>query len=153
MIQNGDRTKFDVEVLKQLLKLLPEKHEVCAVNTPASFFIDTCLLFKNYIACLSHWVVSILDWKSEFIPRRKREIGKCRPLLHLSSHCAMVTFFLNSALIFNYLHAACLMFSVPFMFNVYHNCLCFLTCLQLSVKDWVHVVVWGDCISVGHAQT
>lgn len=28
MVQNGDRTKFDVEVLKQLLKLLPEKHEV-----------------------------------------------------------------------------------------------------------------------------
>ncbi|KFR15779.1 Inverted formin-2, partial [Opisthocomus hoazin] len=28
MLQNGDRTKFDVEVLKQLLKLLPEKHEI-----------------------------------------------------------------------------------------------------------------------------
>ncbi|KAK1894378.1 Inverted formin-2 [Dissostichus eleginoides] len=28
MIQNGDRTKFDVEVLKQLVKLLPEKHEI-----------------------------------------------------------------------------------------------------------------------------
>lgn len=28
MIQKGDRSKFDVEVLKQLLKLLPEKHEV-----------------------------------------------------------------------------------------------------------------------------
>lgn len=28
MIQTGDRTKFDVEVLKQLLKLLPEKHEI-----------------------------------------------------------------------------------------------------------------------------
>lgn len=28
MIQAGDTTKFDVEVLKQLLKLLPEKHEV-----------------------------------------------------------------------------------------------------------------------------
>ncbi|XP_062351682.1 inverted formin-2-like [Cinclus cinclus] len=28
LIQNGDRTKFDVEVLKQLLKLLPEKHEI-----------------------------------------------------------------------------------------------------------------------------
>uniref|UniRef100_A0A8C6VCD7 Inverted formin 2 n=1 Tax=Naja naja TaxID=35670 RepID=A0A8C6VCD7_NAJNA len=28
MIQEGDRTKFDVEVLKQLLKLLPEKHEI-----------------------------------------------------------------------------------------------------------------------------
>lgn len=28
MIQNGDRSKFDVEVLKQLQKLLPEKHEV-----------------------------------------------------------------------------------------------------------------------------
>lgn len=31
MIQRGDRTKFDVEVLKQLLKLLPEKHEVCTI--------------------------------------------------------------------------------------------------------------------------
>ncbi|XP_052001214.1 inverted formin-2-like [Xyrauchen texanus] len=28
MIQNGDRSKFDVESLKQLLKLLPEKHEM-----------------------------------------------------------------------------------------------------------------------------
>ncbi|KAL6105988.1 inf2 [Pungitius sinensis] len=28
MIQSGDRTKFDVEVLKQLIKLLPEKHEI-----------------------------------------------------------------------------------------------------------------------------
>ncbi|KAK2826200.1 hypothetical protein Q5P01_020414 [Channa striata] len=28
MIQSGDRTRFDVEVLKQLLKLLPEKHEI-----------------------------------------------------------------------------------------------------------------------------
>lgn len=28
MIQTGDRSKFDVEVLKQLLKLLPEKHEI-----------------------------------------------------------------------------------------------------------------------------
>ncbi|XP_050810058.1 inverted formin-2 isoform X11 [Gopherus flavomarginatus] len=28
MIEKGDRTKFDVEVLKQLLKLLPEKHEI-----------------------------------------------------------------------------------------------------------------------------
>ncbi|XP_045917648.1 inverted formin-2-like isoform X2 [Micropterus dolomieu] len=28
MIQNGDRARFDVEVLKQLLKLLPEKHEI-----------------------------------------------------------------------------------------------------------------------------
>lgn len=34
MIQNGDRTRFDVEVLKQLLKLLPEKHEVCTVVHP-----------------------------------------------------------------------------------------------------------------------
>lgn len=37
MIRNGDRTKFDVEVLKQLLKLLPEKHEVCSGNTCAFF--------------------------------------------------------------------------------------------------------------------
>lgn len=28
MIESGDRAKFDAEMLKQLLKLLPEKHEV-----------------------------------------------------------------------------------------------------------------------------
>lgn len=28
LIQRGDRSKFDVEVLKQLVKLLPEKHEI-----------------------------------------------------------------------------------------------------------------------------
>ncbi|XP_072221100.1 inverted formin-2-like [Leuresthes tenuis] len=28
MIQNGDRSRFDVEALKQLLKILPEKHEI-----------------------------------------------------------------------------------------------------------------------------
>ncbi|XP_069008108.1 inverted formin-2 isoform X2 [Embiotoca jacksoni] len=33
MIQNGDRTRFDVEVLKQLLKLLPEKHEIENLKT------------------------------------------------------------------------------------------------------------------------
>ncbi|EMP28055.1 Inverted formin-2 [Chelonia mydas] len=33
MIQKGDRTKFDVEVLKQLLKLLPEKHEIENLKT------------------------------------------------------------------------------------------------------------------------
>lgn len=32
MIRAGDTTKFDVEVLKQLLKLLPEKHEVSRRN-------------------------------------------------------------------------------------------------------------------------
>lgn len=32
MIRAGDTTKFDVEVLKQLLKLLPEKHEVSGRN-------------------------------------------------------------------------------------------------------------------------
>ncbi|KAF4083879.1 hypothetical protein AMELA_G00122420 [Ameiurus melas] len=33
MIQKGDRSKFDVEVLKQLLKLLPEKHEIDNLNS------------------------------------------------------------------------------------------------------------------------
>lgn len=30
MIQKGDRSQFDTEILKQLLKLLPESHEVCS---------------------------------------------------------------------------------------------------------------------------
>ncbi|KAJ3612980.1 hypothetical protein NHX12_019237 [Muraenolepis orangiensis] len=33
MIHNGDRAKFDVEVLKQLTKLLPEKHEIENLKT------------------------------------------------------------------------------------------------------------------------
>uniref|UniRef100_K7GCF2 Inverted formin, FH2 and WH2 domain containing n=1 Tax=Pelodiscus sinensis TaxID=13735 RepID=K7GCF2_PELSI len=33
MIEKGDRTKFDVEVLKQLLKLLPERHEIENLKT------------------------------------------------------------------------------------------------------------------------
>ncbi|KAM6961290.1 inverted formin-2-like [Aplochiton taeniatus] len=33
LVQNGDRTKFDVEVLKQLLKLQPEKHEIENLNS------------------------------------------------------------------------------------------------------------------------
>lgn len=31
MIEQGDRSKFDIEVLKQFLKLLPEKHEVSLI--------------------------------------------------------------------------------------------------------------------------
>lgn len=30
MIHKGDRSQFDAEILKQLLKLLPEGHEVCS---------------------------------------------------------------------------------------------------------------------------
>ncbi|KAF5890860.1 inverted formin-2 isoform X1, partial [Clarias magur] len=33
MIQKADRSRFDVEVLKQLLKLLPEKHEIDNLNS------------------------------------------------------------------------------------------------------------------------
>lgn len=58
MIQNGDRSKFDVEVLKQLLKLLPEKHEVCPGNTSASTTIKRDAHFKNTTARLSHCLVS-----------------------------------------------------------------------------------------------
>lgn len=37
MIETADRSKFDVEVLKQLLKLLPEKHEVCTCSVLNTF--------------------------------------------------------------------------------------------------------------------
>lgn len=52
MIQNGDRTKFDVEVLKQLVKLLPESHEVCTLSILRPY-LETCLhLFLQ--TCLNH---------------------------------------------------------------------------------------------------
>lgn len=35
MIESGDRAKFDAEILKQLLKLLPEKHEVWPPSSAA----------------------------------------------------------------------------------------------------------------------
>lgn len=37
MIESGDRAKFDAEMLKQLLKLLPEKHEVWPPSSAACF--------------------------------------------------------------------------------------------------------------------
>lgn len=37
MIESGDRAKFDAEMLKQLLKLLPEKHEVWPPSLAACF--------------------------------------------------------------------------------------------------------------------
>lgn len=37
MIESGDRAKFDAEMLKQLLKLLPEKHEVWPPSLAARF--------------------------------------------------------------------------------------------------------------------
>ena len=52
MIQSGDRSRFDVEVLKQLLKLLPEKHEVCTVTILLPH-LETCLhTFSDVISPL-----------------------------------------------------------------------------------------------------
>lgn len=59
MIQSGDRTKFDVEVLKQLIKLLPEKHEVC-LHPYLEAFSPTLCSMKGRLCSgkrLSHRVV------------------------------------------------------------------------------------------------
>lgn len=51
MIQKGDRTKFDTEVLKQLLKLLPEKHEVRGHNIFIYSACTFCLAVSFIIHC------------------------------------------------------------------------------------------------------
>ncbi|RXM96658.1 Inverted formin-2 [Acipenser ruthenus] len=62
MIKSGDRSKFDVEVLKQLLKLLPEKHEGSHTGNAEGFKISTLLKLtetkanKSRITLLHHMV-------------------------------------------------------------------------------------------------
>lgn len=60
MIQKGVRTRFDVEVLKQLLKLLPETHEVSVANTSAS--LQGAI--EDGIACLNQFLVSAFRLKT-----------------------------------------------------------------------------------------
>jgi len=60
MIQKGDRSKLDAEILKQLLKLLPEDHEVsikCVVLMEFSVFcaqLETLALLKQEATTRSH---------------------------------------------------------------------------------------------------
>lgn len=65
MIQSGDRTRFDVEVLKQLLKLLPEKHEVCAANilTSSVFICQLRPCLRMMVLCLSQCFVFSRRWR------------------------------------------------------------------------------------------
>lgn len=63
LIRTGDRSRFDVEVLKQLFKLLPEKHEVRGHTCPLAtfhlsylflcflFLLSHCLLPVHYLSC------------------------------------------------------------------------------------------------------
>ncbi|KAK3538051.1 hypothetical protein QTP70_027405 [Hemibagrus guttatus] len=53
MIQKGDRSKFDVEVLKQLLKLLPEKHEIDNLNSFQGERDKLANVDKFYLSLLS----------------------------------------------------------------------------------------------------
>lgn len=74
MIQSGDRTRFDVEVLKQLLKLLPEKHEVCAANilTSSVFICQLRPCLRMMVLCLSQCFVFSRRWRI-WSPTRERK--------------------------------------------------------------------------------
>lgn len=60
MIQKGDRSRLDAETLKQLLKLLPDDHEVsnkCVILMEFSVFcaqLDTLALLKQEAVTGSH---------------------------------------------------------------------------------------------------
>uniref|UniRef100_A0A7N8XB10 Inverted formin-2-like n=1 Tax=Mastacembelus armatus TaxID=205130 RepID=A0A7N8XB10_9TELE len=53
LIRRGDRSKFDVEVLKQLIKLLPEKHEI---ENLKSHWAD-----RNKLATVDQFYLQLLD--------------------------------------------------------------------------------------------
>lgn len=60
LIRRGDRSKFDVEVLKQLIKLLPEKHEVRGQRSQDHY--HTCATCLSHVLSLTfslfnvHWL-------------------------------------------------------------------------------------------------
>ena len=68
LVQNGDRTRFDVEVLKQLLKLLPEKHEVSTLCSD---------LWREHRSPLpKHLSSDYVDRELEVLPGRERQAGQ-----------------------------------------------------------------------------
>lgn len=177
MIQKGDRTRFDVEVLKQLLKLLPEKHEVCQYLRS--------VLKLSFTGRVARWnaapeprVLPLSSRLKTWSPSKEKR--KSWQMSTVSSHCSSLSNgnFLHQLLehVHQLLeHVSCLLYGVKcaseelvifcdgFLFCLYsnvtfyllrfvrHHYFLFLSCFQLSAEDWVHVIVWGDDISVGHA--
>ncbi|KAK1897937.1 Inverted formin-2 [Dissostichus eleginoides] len=60
MIQNGDRTEFDVEVLKQLVKLLPERHEIEHLKSFQGDKEKLANVDRFYASLPSHWFLVII---------------------------------------------------------------------------------------------
>ncbi len=61
LIRRGDRSRFDVEVLKQLIKLLPEKHEVNTCLTPVLHLSFICLIPVFHLSTLYYLSFIWLD--------------------------------------------------------------------------------------------
>lgn len=85
LIQNGDRSKFDVEILKQLIKLLPEKHEVRVQQTISAiphtnnrknlWFVARCLFEKICYICVIHCLKKFLDLSLINFGKQKSEVS------------------------------------------------------------------------------
>ncbi|CAL1574995.1 unnamed protein product [Knipowitschia caucasica] len=104
MVQSGDRSRFDVEVLKQLLKLLPEKHEIENLKSfqgekeklaNVDRFYNSLLTVPCYqlrIECmlLCEETASVLDILR---PKVKLVEAACQALqksIHLPSFCKLI---------------------------------------------------------------
>ncbi|XP_027895241.1 centrosomal protein of 170 kDa protein B-like isoform X2 [Xiphophorus couchianus] len=104
LIQNGDRSKFDVEILKQLIKLLPEKHEIenlksnqedrdkmasvdqfylQLLNVPSYALRIECMLLCEESSC----VLETLKPKAELLDRACQSV---RESSRLPSFCKLI---------------------------------------------------------------
>ncbi|XP_068607901.1 inverted formin-2 [Brachionichthys hirsutus] len=104
MIQNGDRSKFDVEVLQQLLKLLPEKHEIenlksfqgeqdklANVDRLYTFLLNVpCYRLRIDCMLLCEETLSVLDMIKPKIKTVEEACESLKMSTHMPSFCRLI---------------------------------------------------------------
>lgn len=114
LIRRGDRSKFDVEVLKQLIKLLPEKHEVRGhsdTDTPVLHLHYTCptpVFYRSFnslfmssscVFCLSSGFPSLVCHSPTFAASVLPALPSPGNDLKFTSHLCFTCSFLNPPVI------------------------------------------------------
>lgn len=104
MIQKGDRSRFDVEVLKQLLKLLPEKHEIENLKSfqgekdklanvdrfYTSLLTVPCYQLRIECMLLCEETTSVLDMLKPKVKLVEEACQSLRKSTHMPSFCRLI---------------------------------------------------------------
>lgn len=158
LIRRGDRSKFDVEVLKQLIKLLPEKHEVRGhsdTDTPVLHLHYTCptpVFYRSFnslfmssscVFCLSSGFPSLVCHSPTFAAFVLPALPSPGNDLKFTSHLCFTCSFLNPAVI---CHSP-----VSSVLNVFYLSPVSLSCLIFTHLT-CHHVFYPSHLSLSHCS-